>query len=77
MAGVTRDPRPPAPERVAYLEPACPPLAGGHPKGGQVLPSEVVRQIAAPKKPLFSDRGETVLRGFEGSVLLYEVIWWD
>lgn len=57
--------------------PACPPLAGGHPKGGQVLPSEAVRQIVAPKKSPFSGRGETVLRGFEDPVRIYDVIWWD
>jgi class 3 adenylate cyclase len=77
MAGVTRDPRSAAPERAAHLEPACPPLAGGHPKGGQVLPSEAVRQIVAPKKSPFSGRGETVLRGFEDPVRIYDVIWWD
>ncbi len=44
-------------------------------KGGEILASEAVRQIVAGKKFLFSDRGETALRGFEDPVRLYEVSW--
>jgi class 3 adenylate cyclase/pimeloyl-ACP methyl ester carboxylesterase len=44
-------------------------------KGGEILASEAVRQIVAGKKFLFSDRGETVLRGFEDPVHIYEVSW--
>ncbi len=44
-------------------------------KGGQILASEAVRQIVAGKKFLFSDRGETTLRGFEDPVHIYEVSW--
>jgi class 3 adenylate cyclase len=37
----------------------------------------VVRQLVAGKGFLFSDRGETALRGFEDPVRLYEVRWWE
>ncbi len=42
---------------------------------GEVLASNVVRELAAGKGFLFSDRGETELRGFEDPVRLYEVSW--
>ncbi len=42
---------------------------------GQILASEVVRQLAAGKGFLFADLGETALRGFEDPVRLYEVRW--
>jgi class 3 adenylate cyclase len=42
---------------------------------GEILASDVVRQLAAGKGFLFSDRGETELRGFEDPVRLYEVRW--
>jgi class 3 adenylate cyclase len=42
---------------------------------GQILASDVVRQLAAGKGFLFSDRGEVALRGFEDPVRLYEVRW--
>ena len=42
---------------------------------GEILVSDVVRQLAAGKDFLFSDRGETVLRGFEEPVRLYELRW--
>jgi class 3 adenylate cyclase len=42
---------------------------------GEILVSDVVRQLAAGKEFLFSDRGETALRGFEDPVRLYEVRW--
>ncbi|MCH8993627.1 MAG: adenylate/guanylate cyclase domain-containing protein [Chloroflexi bacterium] len=44
-------------------------------EAGQILVSEAVRQIVAGRKFLFSDRGETALRGFEDPVRLYEVRW--
>jgi len=42
---------------------------------GQILASEGVRQIVAGKQFLFSDRGETEMRGFEDPVRVYEVSW--
>ncbi len=42
---------------------------------GQVLVSDVVRQLAAGKGFLFSDQGDVALRGFEDPVRLYEVRW--
>jgi class 3 adenylate cyclase len=42
---------------------------------GQILVSNVVRELVAGKGFLFADRGETALRGFEDSVRLYEVAW--
>jgi class 3 adenylate cyclase/pimeloyl-ACP methyl ester carboxylesterase len=44
-------------------------------EGGEILVSDVVRQLVAGKGFLFSDRGDTVLRGFEDPVRLYEVRW--
>jgi class 3 adenylate cyclase len=44
-------------------------------EGGEVLASDVVRQLVAGKGFLFSDRGDMVLRGFEDPVRLYEVRW--
>ena len=41
---------------------------------GRVLVSNVVRELAAGKGFLFSDRGDVVLRGFEDPVRLYEVM---
>lgn len=41
----------------------------------QILVSDVVRQLVAGKGFLFSDRGETDLRGFEEPVRLFEVHW--
>jgi len=43
--------------------------------GGEILASDVVRQLAAGKGFLFADRGETALRGFEDPVRVYEVRW--
>jgi adenylate cyclase len=47
----------------------------GHAEAGQILAPIVVRELAAGKRFLFSDRGETALRGFEDPVRLYEVRW--
>ena len=44
-------------------------------EGGEILASDVVRQLVAGKGFLFADRGETALRGFEEAVRLYEVRW--
>jgi class 3 adenylate cyclase/pimeloyl-ACP methyl ester carboxylesterase len=41
----------------------------------EILVSNVVREIAAGKGFLFADRGETVLRGLEDPVRLYELRW--
>jgi len=42
---------------------------------GQILASDVVRQLAAGKRFLWSDQGHVALRGFEDPVRLYEVKW--
>jgi class 3 adenylate cyclase len=44
-------------------------------EGGEILASDVVRQLVAGKGFLFSDRSEVALRGFEDPVRLYEVRW--
>jgi class 3 adenylate cyclase len=44
-------------------------------KGGEILVSNVVRELAKGKDFLFADRGEVALRGFEEPVRLYEVRW--
>jgi len=44
-------------------------------EGGEVLASDVVRQLVAGKRFLFRDRGAVELRGFEDPVRLYEVRW--
>jgi len=44
-------------------------------EGGEILVANVVRELAAGKGFLFADRGETVLRGFEDPVRLYDVRW--
>jgi class 3 adenylate cyclase len=46
-----------------------------HAEGGEILASDVVRQLVAGKGFLFSDRGDVALRGFEDPVRLYEVSW--
>ncbi|HLB26346.1 MAG TPA: adenylate/guanylate cyclase domain-containing protein [Dehalococcoidia bacterium] len=44
-------------------------------EGGEILASDVVRQLVAGKGFLFADRGDAVLRGFDDPVRLYEVRW--
>ncbi len=44
-------------------------------EGGEILASDVVRQLVAGKGFLFADRGETALRGFEDPVRLYDLRW--
>ena len=46
-----------------------------HAEGAEILASNVVREIAAGKGFLFSDRGTTALRGFEDPVQVWEVRW--
>ena len=44
-------------------------------EGGEILSSDVVRQLVAGKGFLFGDRGDAVLRGFDDPVRLFEVRW--
>ncbi len=44
-------------------------------KGGEILVSDVVRQLVKGKDFLFADRGEANLKGFDEPVRLYEVRW--
>ena len=44
-------------------------------EAGQILVSNVVRELSAGKGFLFSDVGDVALRGFEDPVRLYEVRW--
>jgi class 3 adenylate cyclase len=46
-----------------------------HAEAGDILVSNVVRELAAGKSFLFADRGEAALRGFDDPVRLYEVRW--
>ncbi|MCH8993479.1 MAG: alpha/beta fold hydrolase [Chloroflexi bacterium] len=46
-----------------------------HAEPGQILTSDVVRQLAAGKGFLFADIGDVVPKGFEDPVRLYEVRW--
>jgi class 3 adenylate cyclase len=43
--------------------------------GGEVLASNVVRELVAGKGYLFADRGEVALRGFDDPVRVYELRW--
>jgi class 3 adenylate cyclase len=42
---------------------------------GEIMTSDVVRQLVAGKGFLFSDRGDANLRGFEDPVRVYDVRW--
>ena len=42
---------------------------------GEILVSNVVRELSAGKGFLFADRGAVPLKGFEDPVRLYEVRW--
>ncbi|MEE8347268.1 MAG: adenylate/guanylate cyclase domain-containing protein [Dehalococcoidia bacterium] len=44
-------------------------------KAGEILASDVVRQLVKGKDFLFADRGEASLKGFDEPVRLYEVCW--
>jgi adenylate cyclase len=43
--------------------------------GGEIVVSDVVRQLVAGKNFQFADRGGVALKGFEDPVRLYEVRW--
>ena len=45
--------------------------------GGEILVSDVVRQLVAGKGFLFNDRGEHALKGFEDPVRVFAVRWKD
>jgi class 3 adenylate cyclase/pimeloyl-ACP methyl ester carboxylesterase len=47
----------------------------GQAQGGEILVSDVVRQLVAGKGFVFEDRGEQALKGFEEPVRVYEVQW--
>jgi len=47
----------------------------GQAQGGEILVSDVVRQLVAGKRFLFNDRGEHALKGFEDPVRVFEVSW--
>lgn len=42
---------------------------------GEILTSDVVRQLVAGKSLMFADQGEAEFRGFEDPVRIYEVRW--
>ncbi len=44
-------------------------------EGGEILTSDTVRGFVAGKEFLFSDRGETAMRGSEDRVRLYDPRW--
>ena len=44
-------------------------------KGGEILVSNVVRELAKGKRFLFSDRGDVDLKGFDEPVRVHEVRW--
>jgi class 3 adenylate cyclase len=46
-------------------------------EGGEILVSDVVRQLVAGKGFLFNDRGDHALKGFEDPVRVFEVRWQD
>lgn len=47
----------------------------GQAAGGEILVANVVRELVAGKGFLFADRGETVLRGFDDPVRIWQVKW--
>jgi class 3 adenylate cyclase/DNA-binding CsgD family transcriptional regulator len=48
---------------------------GARAAGGQILVSEVVRQLVAGKEFALTDRGAAVLRGFQDPTRVYEAVW--
>jgi len=44
-------------------------------EGGEILVSNVVRELVAGKGRLFADRGQHVLRGFDEPVRIWSVLW--
>ena len=47
----------------------------GQARGGEILVSDVVRQLVAGKGFTFTERGEHTLKGFDDPVRVYEVRW--
>jgi class 3 adenylate cyclase len=47
----------------------------GQADGGEILVTNVVRELVEGKEYLFSDRGEADLKGFDEAVRLFEVRW--
>ena len=47
----------------------------GQADGGEILVTDVVRQLVEGKEYLFSQRGAANLKGFEEKVRLFEVRW--
>jgi len=43
--------------------------------GGQVLVTDVVRQLVAGKDLIFAERGQPVLAGFTEPVRIWEFLW--
>ena len=52
-----------------------PKLQYAHTEDGEVLVSDVVRQLVAGKGFLFADREDAELRGFDDPVRIYELRW--
>ena len=46
-------------------------------EGGEILASNVVRELCSGKPFLFSDRGEHAMKGFDEAVRVFEVSWRD
>jgi adenylate cyclase len=44
-------------------------------RGGEILASDVVRQLVAGKQFKFASRGRTALKGLNEAVEVYEVLW--
>ena len=47
----------------------------GRAQGGEILATNVVRELVEGKEYPFSDRGEADLKGFEEAVRLFAVRW--
>ena len=78
--GVQYDPHKPAgPGQEAPLTPEYQAIFEANLKdqaaGGEILVPEAVRHMLSGKSYVYADRGETLLKGFEDKVRLYEVRW--
>ncbi len=49
--------------------------AMGEAAGGEILCTNVVRELARGRSDLFADRGNIPLRGFDEPIRLYELSW--
>ena len=49
----------------------------GQAEGGQILTSDLVRQLVAGKRYRFVDLGTTAIKGFAEPVRLFNVLWQD